>query len=417
MSEAKGSDLDLRAIDVSDPQLYLNDTWQAPFAKLRAEAPVHFQPNSPTGPYWSVSSHELIKAVDTNHQVFSSADGIAIAETPPQESLQSTDVVIENFIAMDSPDHERQRATVAPSVAPSNLANFEPMIRERVVDILSNLPANDTFDWVDEVSVELTARMLATLFDFPYEDRRKLIHWSDITTDTPELTGAEILDPEQRKADLMDCAGTFMGLWQDRVSRPPKFDLISMMAHGKDTQNMTENPMLFLGNILLLIVGGNDTTRNSISGGVIALNQYPKEYQKLREDAALIPNMVSEMIRWQTPVIHMRRTALEDYNLSGKHIKKGDKVVMWYLSGNRDEQVFPEADKFIINRDNARQHVAFGFGVHRCMGNRLAEMQLRVLWEEIQTRFSRVEIVGDVVRLPNNFIRGISEVPVVLHPH
>ena len=206
MSEAKSSDLDLRAIDMSDPQLYLNDTWQAPFAKLRAEAPVQFQLNSPTGPYWSVSSHELIKAVDTNHQVFSSADGIAIAETPPQESLQSTDVVIENFIAMDSPDHDRQRATVAPSVAPSNLANFEPMIRERVVDILSNLPANDTFDWVDEVSVELTARMLATLFDFPYEDRRKLIHWSDITTDTPELTGAEILDPEQRKADLMDCA-------------------------------------------------------------------------------------------------------------------------------------------------------------------------------------------------------------------
>src|SRR6056300_899913 len=231
------SDMDLASIDVSDPQLYLNDTWQPYFAKLRAEAPVHFQPESPTGPYWSVSSHGLIKAVDTNHQAFSSADGIAIAEAPSKDELKDTDVVIENFIAMDPPDHDRQRATVAPSVAPSNLANFEPLIRERVVDILSGLPIGETFNWVDRVSVELTARMLATLFDFPYEDRRKLIYWSDITTDTPELTGGEIPDPEQRKADLMECATTFMGLWQDRVSAPPKFDLISMMAHGKDTQN------------------------------------------------------------------------------------------------------------------------------------------------------------------------------------
>ncbi len=421
MSEAKGLDVNsipLEDIDVSDPTIYENDCWQPYFKRLREEAPVHYQANSATGgAFWSVSSHNLIKQVDTNHQVFSSEiGGISIADAPEDESEVEQAVAIENFIAMDPPGHDVQRATVSPSVAPSNLANFEPLIRERVVDILDHLPVGETFNWVDEVSVELTARMLATLFDFPYEDRRKLIHWSDITTAVPQLTGDDGMDMDQRKNDLMECATTFMGLWQERAAQAPKFDLISMLAHGKDTKDMIENPLLFLGNVLLLIVGGNDTTRNSISGGVIGLNQFPDEYQKLRDNPALIPNMVAEMVRWQTPVIHMRRTANQDFILGGQKIKEGDKVIMWYLSGNRDESVFPNADKMIIDRANARAHVAFGFGIHRCMGNRLAEMQLRVLWEEITQRFDRIELAGDVQRLPNNFIRGIADVPVILHP-
>jgi cytochrome P450 len=401
----------LEDIDPSLPERFRDDVWHEWFARLRKEDPVHYCKDSVNGAYWSVTNHADIKAVDTNHEVFSSeAGGIAIVD--PLEGEKG----IENFIAMDPPRHDEQRRTVTPSVAPTNLATMEPLIRERVIDILENLPVGETFNWVEHVSIELTARMLATLFDFPYEDRRKLIYWSDLTTNVPQVTGIEV-DMQERQAGLQECAMTFFQLWQERAAAEPKFDLISMLAHGEATKDLINDPMGLLGNILLLIVGGNDTTRNSISGGVIALNQFPDEYQKLRDDVSLIPNMVSEMIRWQTPVIHMRRTALKDFDLNGKHIKEGDKVIMWYLSGNRDESVFPDADRLIIDRKNARQHVSFGFGVHRCMGNRLAEMQLRVLWEETQKRFRKVEIVGDVKRLPNNFIRGISDVPVVLHPY
>ena len=417
MSEAtqlEVNDIPLEKLDVSDPAIYQNDCWQPCFTRLRKEAPVHYLAESPLGAFWSVSTHALIKQVDTDHSTFSSENGITLLDFDPDENPEQ--LQINSFITMDPPDHDTHRATVAPSVAPSNLRNFEPLIRERAADILDKLPVGEPFNWVQEVSIELTARMLSTLFDFPYEDRRKLIHWSDITTNVPDLTGKEDMEPEQRRKDLLECAGAFMQLWAERAGAEPKFDLISMLAHSEDTKDMINDPITFLGTLLLLIVGGNDTTRNSISGGVIALNRFPDEYRKLRNNPGLIPDMVCEMIRWQTPVIHMRRTATRDCLLGGKKIREGEKVIMWYLSGNRDESVFPDADKLIIDRKNARSHVAFGFGIHRCMGNRLAEMQLRVLWEEIGKRFHKVELAGDVVRLPNNFIRGIAEVPVVLHP-
>ena len=407
------NDVPLDKIDVSRPEIFLNDNWQPWFERLRKEAPVHYLEDSVNGPFWSVTSHEMIKAVDTNNEIFSSeAKGIAIVDPYVAEEGQMQG---KNFISMDGAEHIKQRMAVAPTVAPKNLAGFEPLIRERASDILDNLPIGETFNWVDEVSIELTARMLATLFDFPYEDRRKLVHWSDLATNVPEVTGDDSIDMKERYDELMGAAAAFYQLWMAKQGQPPSFDLISMLQHNETTARMNEDPELFLGNLLLLIVGGNDTTRNSISGGVLALNKYPDQYQKLRENPDLIPNMVAEIVRWQTPVIHMRRTALADIELGGKKIKEGDKVVMWYLSGNRDESVFEDPEKFIIDRTNARAHVAFGFGVHRCMGNRLAEMQLCVLWEEIMKRYDRVEIVGDVERLPNNFIRGIKDVPVRLH--
>jgi cytochrome P450 len=256
--------------------------------------------------------------------------------------------------------------------------------------------------------------MLATLFDFPFEDRRLLTHWSDVSIATPELTGGSVSE-EYRREEMGKCLEYFTRLWHEREQQEPKFDLISMMAHSESTKGIIHKPMEFLGNLLLLIIGGNDTTRNSISGGVVALNQNPDEYRKLREDPSLIPNMVAEIIRWQTPLAYMRRTANEDCVVGGKQILKDDQLLMWYVSGNRDERMFENADALVIDRPNARQHLSFGFGLHRCMGNRLAEMQLRVIWEEIMKRFRMVEVVGEPKRTFSSFVKGYTELPVRLH--
>jgi cytochrome P450 len=396
--------LALDKIEIWNPDRFKEDTLWPFFARLRKEDPVHYTAESPMGPFWSVTKFDDIMYVDTHHEIFSSEGGITIDE-------QDENFELPMFIAMDPPKHDLQRKTVSGVVAPPNLVKLEGTIRERVCKILDALPRDETFNWVDKVSIELTTQMLATLFDFPFEERSKLTYWSDLIT--ADETSGLYESEEHRQGELLKCLEYFTGLWNQRVNTPGGNDLISMLAHGESTKNMP--PMEYLGNLVLLIVGGNDTTRNSISGGVVALNQNPDQYQKLRNDPSLIPNMVSEIIRWQTPLAHMRRRALQDTELHGKQIKKGDKVVMWYVSGNRDEDTIPNADAFIIDRPKARQHLSFGFGIHRCMGNRLAEMQLRVVWEEILKRFHTVELVGEPVRVRSNFVKGYTHVPVRVH--
>jgi cytochrome P450 len=400
----------IEEIDPTDPELYFTDTWRPYFERLRRDAPVHYAMSSSfdVGPVWSISRYNDILAIDTNHEVFSSYPAIGLRD--PRSDFKTP-----MFIAMDPPKHDEQRKTVSPAVAPAHLANLAPIIRERAAKILDDLPIGEAFDWVDKVSIELTTMTLATLFDFPWEDRRKLTFWSDVVTSLPESGFLGTTDPEEhlkrRHAHSLECVDYFTQLWNERL-KSPGHDLISMLAHGEATRNMDK--MEYLGNLILLIVGGNDTTRNTISGSVVALNQNPDQDRALRANPDLVPGMVSETVRWQTPLAHMRRTALRDIEFGGQTIREGDKVVMWYISGNRDAEVIDQPDRYWIERPRVRQHLSFGFGIHRCVGNRLAELQLKIIWEEILARFPRIEIVGPAKRTLSSFVHGFEQLPVVI---
>ena len=403
-AEAYAASLD--TLDMSDPARFQQDTIWPYFERLRREAPVHYCPDSPYGPYWSVTKYKDIMQAEVAHQIFSSEGelgGIQIEDQPKHLSRPS-------FIRMDPPRHDEQRKVVSPIVAPMNLQRMETLIRERACQILDGLPLGEEFDWVQRVSIELTTQMLATLFDYPFERRAELTHWSEVATCNVNDPYAPVHSEQERFDELTKMAQAMSQLWNERVNAPPRYDLISMLAHGESTRNL--QPREFMGTLALLIVGGNDTTRNSISGGLWALHNNPDEYRKLRENSGLIPGMVSEIIRYQTPVIHMRRTATMDTELGGQKIRSGDKVVMWYVSGNRDDEAIENADRFIIDRARPRQHLSFGFGVHRCVGNRLAEMQLKILWEETLARFPVIEVTSAPERVYSNFLRGIKSMQV-----
>lgn len=394
-------------LDVSRAELYRDDTWHAPFRELRATAPVHRVEHSDYGAYWSLSGYKPIVEVESLPDVYSSqAGGITIGDFIEREDA----VKMPMFIAMDRPKHTGQRRTVAPAFTPSEMVRMSDNIRARTAEILDSLPWGQEFDWVDSVSIELTTQMLAILFDFPWEDRRKLTFWSDIAGD---LEGVKT--EEQRKirlAHLYECGAYFQKLWNAKLDKDPTPDLISMMIHSDAMREMDH--LEFLGNLILLIIGGNDTTRNTMSALAYGLDKFPDARLQLEGDASLIPNTVQELIRWQTPLAHMRRTATRDTQLMGHDIAAGDKLILWYLSANRDESVFEDADRIIVDRPNARRHLAFGHGIHRCVGARLAELQIATLLEEMAKRRMRVNVLREPDRVAQCFVHGYKTLPVEL---
>jgi len=400
--------------DVSRSDIYAEDTWQPIFKEMQDAGDLHFIEHSPFGPYWAVVSHRAIQHIEALPELFSSSweyGGITILDRPEDEDLPEGEERFElpMFIAMDRPKHTGQRRTVAPKFTPSAMTAMESDIRARTGELLDSLPRGEVFDWVDKVSIELTTGMLALLFDFPWEDRRLLTFWSDWAGDT-ELATVRDLD-EFRRGILREMAAYFQQLWiQKSQDKEPGDDLISMMIHSDAMNQMS--PQEFMGNLVLLIVGGNDTTRNTMSGIIHALDAFPDQRKLFEENPDLIPNAVQECLRFQTPLAHMRRTATDDAEVFGQTIKKGDKVVLWYLAANRDEAVFENPHKLDITRENTRRHIAFGYGIHRCVGARLAELQLRVLLEEMHKRRMRVHVAGDVERVKANFVHGFRKLEV-----
>ena len=401
-------DVPIEEVNPLNAHLFLEDRWQEHFARLRAEDPVHFNELETSGRYWSITKYDDVRAVDGDWETYSSASGITLGLSVEKMRGEVLPQQLTPFIAMDPPTHTEQRKTVRSVSAPSNLRNIEPMIRERTAALLDSLPEDEAFDWVDTVSIELTTLMLATLFDFPMEDRRKLTRWSDIVFAIPGPGG--VVETQQQKIDeLFECVAYFEKLWDERRGQAG-FDLVTMLANGEHTKDMSA--FEHLGNLLLLIVGGNDTTRNTMTGSVYGLHKFPENFEKLKADPSLIEKFVPEVIRWQTPLAYMRRTATKDTVLNGKEIKKDDQLLMWYISANMDEDVFENPEVLDIDRENADRQLSFGYGIHFCMGSRVAELQLRVLWEEMLKRFETIEVLAEPERVFSSFVHGYASMPV-----
>lgn len=396
---------------------FVNATELPVFERLRREDPVHYTPESEFGPYWSLTLWDDIRAVGNNHRDFTSTENIDLKSIEEKINLEAALQALGHqrrknvgFITMDPPEHTRHRKAVTPGMGPASLARMEPILRERAGVILDSLPIGIPFDWVDKVSKELTAAVLATLFDFPFEDRRKLTFWSDMLMYEPGH--GPVKSWEHKAEETIKCYQAFEALWEKRRLEPPTHDLISMLAHHPETCDMTLEA--FRGTIVLLIIGGNDTTRNTISSSVYWLDKYPQEFAKLKANPKLVTPMVSETLRFQTPVNFMSRVANRDFEIRGKTIRQGDRVVMWYVSGNRDASAIKDPNIFCIDRERARRHLSFGVGVHACIGSRLAEMQLSIIWEELLKRFSNIKVLGEPKRTYSNFLHGFENLDVIL---
>jgi cytochrome P450 len=401
-------------LDLTRADLWAEDRWQEPMRELRARGPIHWNDASKFGPHWSVMQYRPIQHIESLPKIFSSSweyGGITVERDLTKEMLDFNQPM-PMFIAMDPPQHSAQRRTVAPAFGPAEVERMRADAVSRTSAVLDALPIGTPFDWVKSVSMELTTQMLAILFDFPWEERDKLNKWSDMAGDIE--IGVTSEGRARRAAESVELAGAFMQLWNAKAQDPSGPDLISIMLRSDAMSHMEPNE--FLANLVLLIVGGNDTTRNSMSAYAWGLHQYPDQRAILEQNHSpeLAVNAMHEIIRWQTPLSHMRRTATEDTELFGQQIKKHDRIALWYTSANRDESVFENGEHIQVERENARRHLSFGYGIHRCVGARVAELQLTTLIAELQKRRLRVNVVEAPEIVPACFVHGYKQMMVEL---
>ncbi len=406
MISKKVKELNLDQVCLADPELYLDDTIHQIFARLRSEDPVHWTQEESGRGYWSITKYEDITAVSKNPKEFSSdlKYGGFFLQDVPTDTIGNQDYQLLN---MDPPEHNKHRKVVAPAFAPRRVHGFEEPIQTRVTFLIDQIAERGECDFVECVSKELPVQVLADLFGMPQEERHKLLEWTDIVVGEFD---PEIIADKGGLDELYRPMGEYaMSLWNDRLENPGD-DLISLMVHTK-VEDEVMSQSRYLAMFILLMVGGNETTRNGISGGLLALSENPDQRQRLLDDPSLVTGAVNEILRWVTPVYYMRRTAIADTEIRGKKIRQGDKVVLWYLSGNRDEEIFEDPFKFDMTREGPT-HLAFGAGQHFCVGARLAELEMRILFTDLFRRLPDIEVTAPPERLLSYHHGGIKRMPV-----
>jgi linalool 8-monooxygenase len=405
----------LSAPDLKDPDLYLDRAPHDVFERLRREQPVYWNPESDGAGFWSLTRYADIVEVSRNPALFSSAH-----ENGGHRIFNENDVGLTGaresaigipFISIDPPTHTQYRKFIMPAVAPGRLAGIEERIRERCLALVAKIPLGETVNLVPLLSAPLPLLTLCELFDLPVDMWVKLYDW------TNAFVGEDDPDFRQSPEAMAGILGEFMAfcgqLFEERRARPGQ-DLATLLA----TMEVNGAPVTlreFIGNMILALVGANETTRNSLSHSVVAFAENPDQWDRIRADPDLLKNAVREMVRHASPVMHMRRTAMADTVIGGQAIAKGDKVVMWYIAANRDESVFPDPHRFDIGRGNI-QHLGFGTGQHVCVGSRLAEMQLRVAFGILAERVAAFAVQSPPRRFRSNFINGLKNLDVVLTP-